>query len=80
MMRSVQSLTGYSILASDGEIGKCMTCTLMIRPGRSVGHHLAELGSHDIRLSSALVLTKTQWKEMGIETLLSREQVEKILI
>ncbi len=79
MMRSVQSLTGYSILASDGEIGKVHDMYfddqtweiryVIIRTGTWISRHQV--------LLSPVVFTKTQWKEMGIETLLSREQVEK---
>lgn len=78
MLRSVQSLIGYVILATDGEIGN--VTDLYFDDGTwEIRYAVVETGTlisrHQVLLSP-VVFTKTQWKEMKIPTLLNREQVE----
>jgi len=79
MLRSVQSLLGYTILATDGEIGS-VTDLYFDDDTWEIRYAVIETGTWMSRhkvLLSPVVFTKTRLKDTKIATLLSREQVEK---
>ncbi len=79
MLRSVQSIIGYTILATDGDIGS-VADLYFDDDSWEIRYTVIETGTwisrHQVLLSP-VVFTKAQLKEMKIPTLLSREQVEK---